>query len=145
MGLDMYLERDIYIGGNYAHNNITGVIDLYRKGEPINIDLKKVTDITEQVGYWRKANAIHNWFVQNCQDGKDECQRTEVAYEHLLELKALCQKTLNEQNSELLPPVGGFFFGSTEIDQGYWDDLKDTINIIDGCPPDGYYYYQASW
>ena len=26
------------------------------------------------VAYWRKANAIHSWFVENCQDGVDECQ-----------------------------------------------------------------------
>ena len=32
----------------------------------------------EEVAYWRKFNALHNWFVQNCQDGVDECQYAEV-------------------------------------------------------------------
>ena len=27
----------------------------------------------EEVGYWRKANAIHGWFVRNVQNGKDDC------------------------------------------------------------------------
>ena len=28
----------------------------------------KWLSIFEEVGYWRKANAIHNWFVKNCQN-----------------------------------------------------------------------------
>ena len=31
----------------------------------------------------------------------------------------------------LLPTQGGFFFGSTEYDQWYYADVKDTIEIIE--------------
>ena len=31
--------------------------------------------IMEMVGYWRKQNAIHNWFVENVQDGIDDCDQ----------------------------------------------------------------------
>lgn len=30
--------------------------------------------IMKQVGYWRKANEIHNWFVESVQDGEDDCE-----------------------------------------------------------------------
>ena len=46
--------------------------------------------IIEEVGYWRKANAIHKWFVDNIQDGEDDCGYYEVAPEQLEELLNIC-------------------------------------------------------
>jgi len=40
----------------------------------------------EEVGYWRKANAIHKWFVDNVQNGEDDCQRYDVTPAQLTEL-----------------------------------------------------------
>lgn len=52
--------------------------------------------IIEQVGYWRKANEIHNWFVENVQDGIDDCDyHHEVTKEILEELLDICQTVLN--------------------------------------------------
>lgn len=51
--------------------------------------------IMEQVGYWRKANEIHNWFVENVQDGEDDCSyHSEVTREVLEELLNICNKVL---------------------------------------------------
>ena len=36
--------------------------------------------------YWRKANQIHNWMVNNVQDGNDDCGLYEVSIDHILEL-----------------------------------------------------------
>ena len=46
--------------------------------------------IYESVGYWRKANAIHKWFVDNVQDGEDNCDYYEVTKEQLEELLDIC-------------------------------------------------------
>lgn len=47
--------------------------------------------INENIGYWRKANAIHQWFVDNVQDGEDDCQyHREVTEDDLIELRDLC-------------------------------------------------------
>ena len=55
--------------------------------------------ITEQVGYWRKANQIHNWFVEHVQDGVDDCNyHREVTEEDLNELLDVCQLVLNNCN-----------------------------------------------
>lgn len=52
--------------------------------------------IIEEVGYWRKANQIHNWFVENVQDGIDDCSyHNEVTKEILEELLDICQRVLD--------------------------------------------------
>ncbi len=148
MGLDMYLTRNIYIGANYQHNEVTGTIELFRKGNPIPVDISRVTTIVEHVGYWRKANAIHAWFVRNCQDGIDDCKETYVPYPKLRELLHTCKTVLSTKDTSLLPPQEGFFFGSTDIDQDYWSDINDTIDILEALPdPPEHttYYYQSSW
>jgi len=53
----------------------------------------------------------------------------------------------------LLPITGGFFFGSKEVDDFYWEDTEATVEAIEGIlaekRPDGAtapsFYYQASW
>lgn len=158
MGLDMYLEERRYIGAQYDHNKITGSIDLAEDGTPIDIDLRRVKEITLDAGYWRKANAIHKWFVDNVQDGVDECQSSYVSFEQLKELKDLCNLILTAEGKEresliikLLPPTEGFFFGNTSLDtpegmEWYLQDLTDTVAIIDKLEEGkASFYYQSSW
>ncbi len=145
MGLDMYLTKKVYIGADYEHREVTGRIDIKIRGKQVNLNLDKISYIIESAGYWRKANAIHAWFVKNVQDGDDDCKEYDVDYEQLLELKGLCEKVLETKNAEVLPPLGGFFFGSTEVDNYYYEDLKKTIEIINELDPDGEYTYRASW
>lgn len=147
MGLDMYLTENRYIGANYEHNNVTGKIDIQLNGEQQAISLDSVTEITLSVAYWRKANAIHQWFVNNVQGGKDECQESGVIGSKLLELKSLCEAVIEDPTKakELLPTTSGFFFGSTDYDGWYMEDLKETISQLNNIDPSTYYTYQASW
>lgn len=49
--------------------------------------------IMEQVGYWRKENMIHQWFVDHVQDGVDDCDyHKECTKEILEELLDTCEK-----------------------------------------------------
>lgn len=88
--------------------------------------------IYESVGYWRKANAIHKWFVNNVQDGEDDCGYYEVTKEQLEELLGICNtiKSDPESASSLLPTQCGFFFGSTDYDEWYMQDIESTIEIL---------------
>jgi hypothetical protein len=133
MGLDMYLERDIYIGSPdmRKHN--------FENPEKIRITVphcipKQIKSITEEVCYWRKCNAIHAWFVKNVQDDKDECERTWVKPEQIIELHDLCKELLvNKDESEVfekLPPCEGFFFGGTDINEWFWKDLEMTVKML---------------
>lgn len=102
------------------------------------------------IGYWRKANSIHQWFVDNCQNGEDDCRYAYVGREKLEELKALCQKVLLQPAvaDEELPTQQGFFFGSYEYDEYYFEEIKQTVSIIDNClamPNDWEFYYHSSW
>lgn len=110
------------------------------------------------IGYWRKANAIHKWLVDHVQDGVDECQQSRVDREQLQELLDLCKSLWKNQSKkgvqseiqEKLPPASGFFFGSTEVEEGYWQDIGETIEILTNALTneslaDCDFYYQASW
>ena len=52
----------------------------------MGIKPERVIYIEEEIAYWRKANAIHAWFVENCQDGRDECQTAYVSRDQLEDL-----------------------------------------------------------
>lgn len=49
-------------------------------------------ELMDQLVSWRKANQIHNWFVENVQDGQDDCGSYEVTKEQLETLLELCMK-----------------------------------------------------
>jgi hypothetical protein len=57
----------------------------------------------QEVGYWRKANAIHGWFVRELANGVDECQEIPVSKIKLLELQALCLSALVKRNQDPTP------------------------------------------
>jgi hypothetical protein len=163
MGLDMYLNKRKYIGGSYSHRKVAGTIKLTigagtDQEEMVEIPSSEVSEIVMSGGYWRKANQIHSWFVKNVQGGEDNCQESYVSIEQLAELKGLCEfilkaRELHGQDSpevltivnDMLPPSSGFFFGSTDIDDYYFQDLEETVEILSNLDESLDYYYQASW
>lgn len=151
MGLDMYLDKHIYIGASYNFNDVKGVIYITSRGKEIPVNFNKVSVIVERAGYWRKANQIHAWFVQNVQGGEDNCREYWVSKEKLRELYNLCRKVARNHKlaPELLPTQSGFFFGSTDYDEYYFDDIQQTIDILKPILRDtddiGDYYYTSSW
>lgn len=194
MGLDMYAYRRTYVGNYWEKpegqlktikpkrdaKGIRGGIDL--------IEDEKISSITERIAYWRKANAIHSWFVNNVQDGVDECQEASFSVEKMQELVDLCKEVLKtaktkkgkvvngqtfkngewenqyedglevtnpEEIMELLPPMDGFFFGSTDVDGYFLEDVQSTIDQLEpylAKDEEGKYihyysdfFYQSSW
>ena len=109
MGLDMYLRKRIYVGANYEHNNVTGTVELYKDGKVMDIPLNKIVSIKLDCAYWRKANHIHKWFVENVQDNNDDCEEYYVSVDKIRELISTCQKVLENHllASELLPTTKG--------------------------------------
>jgi hypothetical protein len=143
----MYLNAERYLWSHVdvdttLSENIGQLVGLPADG--------RIKTITVEAGYWRKANQIHNWFVANVQEGKDECQESHVSREQLKELREVCQKVLdnNELAEQLLPTKEGFFFGGKDYDQWYFDDLKETIEVIDNAlamPEQWDFNYRSSW
>ncbi len=155
MGLDMFLKKKFYIGAQYEHNKVKGIIEITRDGKPVQINFNKVENIEEEAGYWRKANHIHKWFVDNCQDGVDDCREAYVNEEDLNQLLDCCKMVKSDHSlaDSLLPGQGGFFFGSTEPDEWYFKNIDDTIEIIEAILKDKEgreylpydVYYRSSW
>jgi hypothetical protein len=131
MGLDMFLYR--VPKGADARAHIDAEWDKERPKMEWE-DLKALRKETYEPAYWRKANQIHAWFVDNVQDGVDNCQYSRpVTKAELESLKALCAEVLaNPQTAnKRLAPRRGFFFGGYDIDEWYLGELKNTVEQID--------------
>jgi hypothetical protein len=152
MGLDMYLTRKTYVK-NWNDDNSGYQVNVTLNGQPTSIDTKRVCYVEEEFGYWRKANAIHKWFVENVQDGKDDCGTYYVSKENFQQLLNDCEMVLEqpEEASNVLPTTAGFFFGSTDYDDWYLDDLKKTAELCQEVlktlekDKNGTFYYHSSW
>ena len=154
MGLDQYLSASEYISRvDYTADTLVENPLFKQMCEQFDVSLDPTgfagIAIEFPMGYWRKANQIHNWFVLNVQDGDDNCGSYYVSRENLEELKDLCVQVLADPElaEDLLPTSSGFFFGSTEYDSGYASDLKNTIEIIDRCLSSRFsgFEYSSSW
>ena len=122
MGLDMYVEKK---------NRRTGE--------------------SEELIYWRKANQIHGWFVDVIQHGEDDGGIYYISWGVLQDLKDICKQVLEDHSlaEELLPTREGFFFGSYEYDEDYFQDLEETVKKIEAISLDDIsdcdIYYHAWW
>lgn len=177
MGLDMYLSyrrnldgipetiqramrKQAYIDRypNLAeHLNKENLLD-----KTIDREIEEGKTYEEEIMYWRKANAIHKFFVDNCAGGVDDCEPVRVTIDALKDLVERCEKVLKSGPEddeliidtniadELLPSQSGFFFGSTEYDEWYIEDLKETVKALKPIVEHAELYtdpiiYEASW
>jgi hypothetical protein len=99
MGLDMYLDKCNRKAWGFKDLDIDEIKEnkpnLYNEIKPYLHERGKYIhweSIFEEVGYWRKANAIHKWFVDNVQNEVDDCGYYEVSKEQLEELLDICIK-----------------------------------------------------
>ena len=177
MGLDMYL-----VAKRFVWNDDDELAAAIKLAVPCPVS-DKPKRIEYDVMYWRKANQIHKWFVDNVQEGNDDCGTYYVPKEKLTELRDLCKKVLDtaktapgtlkvgevsingggfeqileegqviansEEVAALLPTEGGFFFGSTDYDSYYLDDIKETKEVLDkvlSADTEGWdFEYHSSW
>ena len=154
MGLDMYLTKKVYVK-NWEHTPEEKRSKISANIGGKEIDTSKVSYLIEDVHDWRKANAIHGWFVGNVQNNVDDCKEYYVEYDQLMDLKTICERLLElydtdknlfvEYAEQCLPATKGFFFGSYEYNEWYIEDLKSTINAFESLDPTAEYYYQSSW
>lgn len=132
MGLDMflYIQKEKYISAyqnsdelQYPENILTY----------ITFKDKCIIDIIKyKVGYWRKANAIHNWIVENCAYGEDCAQEIYINIKQLKLLLDTCNQVLLDHTlaSSLLPTKQGFFFDCLDYNEYYYHNIERTIEIL---------------
>lgn len=165
MGLDMYLYADKYVSRTdwTNHDYSSGeqppanpvfdeIVSTLKADKLVDNEYTGIT-VSIPVGYWRKANAIHSWIVENCAGGVDECQTIGISKSKAEELVSLCKQVIKDKSlaGELLPPQAGFFFGSLDIDEWYINDLKHTVTVFEKVLKAGErgeiedITYRASW
>ena len=113
------------------------------------------TETRYQIGYFRKFNALHSYIVKTFANGIDNCQDIILYKEDVEQIKKVLDDVLNahqqvEKAKELLPTQSGFFFGGTDYDEFYFEDVKDAAdlmqNFLDNFDFDKYQLvYQVSW
>jgi hypothetical protein len=163
MGLDHWLTGKQYIS-QYEHEAVKKDVELQKTLSAVlsewngkngnNNPPFKVQYIEYRLLTWRKANQIHAWFVENVQNGEDDCRSYYVEREKLAELRNICRIVIeNKDNVEkiesLLPPQAGCFFGSLEIDDYYFQDVEETLKTLDRIFSGNFnhidFYYSSSW
>jgi hypothetical protein len=156
MGLDMYLSASKsehnykFMGTADSPDNeaFVSIVNALNANDFVDTDSPFLT-VDINVAYWRKANAIHGWFVKNVQGGNDDCGRYRVPRESLVELQEACLEALANRDSKVLDPTEGFFFGSSDKDEYWQADLRETVTIIGTLlkivPEEWSFYYQSSW
>ena len=157
MGLDMYMEKRVRLY-KIQDKEWKKDIRLFSDDQPKVFKGLESPWLSFEVGYWRKANQIHHWFVENVQGGEDDCKEYRVTYEQLRQLYDLCSQILKEPNEkkrvklakDLLPTQEGFFFGSYDYDSAYFQDLQDTVEILENLfneedAEEADYVYSSSW
>ncbi|WP_462411736.1 hypothetical protein [Neobacillus sp. Marseille-QA0830] len=167
MGLDMYLfslpkisgmtyeeikAADLNLSEHKANQD-----EVYQKVKPhlkhFNEFGHSWTSLYEEVAYWRKANQIHHWFVENLHEGKDEPVFTqELTKDNLKQLYDLCVRVLKDfdHSPQILPTRPGPFFGSTSYGDIYYEQVMQTIILFDNLLKNfnfktHYLLYQCSW
>ena len=117
---------------------------------------------------WRKANQIHRWIIDNSEETLEEERTTIISMGKLKELleiindiihltpkEKMCIRLQNgldfnvEKAKRFLPTCSGFFYGGTEYDKWYLEQLIETKEflekVINNDNLDKKFRYIASW
>jgi len=126
MGLDMYLQMDVYLStmdkeGSHlvkSMNDLLGLPTEYNNRGDIEHNSLRATSVTIEVGYWRKVNWIHEWFVRELNDGNDDQRRSHVPEEKLSELREIINEIKGVIKEQEL------FTGESRTEQGLFGSYQ---------------------
>lgn len=150
MGLDMYLEAKLHLPPyntelapvRHAIGQAIGYVPPSSK--PVDDPtLLEITGVTVRVGYWRKVDPLHQWFVDHVQEGHDDCRPAYVAPDILMELANRLDRVRHD------PERAGDDFlldGDAAMDTSEVDYTLQTLQHAQRLQERGWdIYYRASW
>lgn len=152
MGLDQY----IYLGDEYEdfdedyYEEIGTPVYDPDKGELLYYN---ETDFVHEIAYFRKSNWLHGYLDRLCEERANRpignCHYFVFSQRDLNNLLNTCREVVKSKSTkiakELLPPCKGCFFGSYEIDEYYFDDIQDFIDIMQKFEEDNNVYLYYAW
>lgn len=141
--------RKIGVGGHYVNNKYETTIepttDIFKE-EIVNEIIEK--SWAPYIAYWRKVNFIYHYFdSRGLIDHRCECAW--VSKEDIEDIISRCERVLAEKDHTLLPTQSGFFFGSTDYNEWYYYDVKDTKKklkkVLKSLKDDEVCWFYFSW
>ncbi len=150
MGLDMYLEAKRYVAPcdprtEPMRRAIGAAIGFMPPKEKPGQDasLLEVSGVTVRVGYWRKFDALHRWFVGKVQAGVDDCRPAFVSVDILIELEEQLERASDDPAS-----ISGRFTADADVtlEGGEVDYTLKVLHHAKQLQEQGWdIYYSASW
>ena len=97
----------------------------------MGLDIYLTKKKCSEIGYFRKVNFLVNFFKKKGFDVPNQIPLA-IKREDAEELLSKCEEVLKDHSKgpELLPTMSGFFFGSTDYDNYYYDDVKAVRNYV---------------
>lgn len=82
-------------------------------------------------GYFRKVNFLVKFFELKGLNVKNQ-EPLEITKEDVKELLQYCEDVLKDHSlaKELLPTMEGFFFGNTDYNEHYFDDVEEVRDFV---------------
>lgn len=90
--------------------------------------------------YYRKANWLFDFFAKNVEEIKNfndinevNARDIELNVDIIKKLVESCKEVLKDHSkaSTLLPTCKGFFFGNTEYNDNYFDDVEQVLSDME--------------
>jgi hypothetical protein len=130
MGLDMTLYVKTFTKRINDKREQVSIVNIARElKNTSHIKIERIAFIIEEVGIWKDVYHIHNWFVENVQDGIDNCADYYVNENQLKDLLNTCKEVLNDHSKA--PVLLPFYDDEGEYDEFYFEEIKETISIIE--------------
>lgn len=150
MGLDMYLEAKLHLPPYSAElapvrQAIGQAIGYTPPTEKPDNDatLMEITGVIVRVGYWRKFDPLHQWFVSNVQEGHDDCRPAYIAPDVLVELEEQLDQVSDDPESASEHFISE---GDEPLDEGEIDYTLKVVVQAKKLQERGWdIYYRASW
>lgn len=108
----------------------------------------------KEIGYFRKVNFLVAFFEKRGYDRHDYSD-WQVQLDDAQDLLRICNEVLEDHSKaeELLPTTGGFFFGNTDYDEVYFDDVREVAEFcestlipqLENLDEDSTIEFYASW
>lgn len=157
MGLDIHFRKTKRTEWERFQNDLTAYENLPKDEQTDNND-PYCTFNTEKLGYFRKVNFLMSFFNYD-----ENCEYKEITREQLQALRDVCAEISKMKPShyeitqyicggteevkvysnadqkrcaELLPTQSGCFFGNTDYNQRYFNDVKDVFIWVYGVLSD---------
>lgn len=105
-------------------NNDATLDKLYAEKKKCSLDVRNLTEFSE-VAYFRKVNFLVRHFGY-----EENLSEVLISREDIESLVEKCKLVLenHELARDLLPTIEGFFFGSLEYDELYFEDVEEVLH-----------------